>query len=211
MILYNLLIERILDITNTKGKIWCRDGSFIDPSKFKESGKLAYGYMLDDKTAVRLTRSSGMEWSSKDINWYSTNLIKAYSPTDGVFNSSFLRDQSEFNPTNCPAIYYSCTQVNAVVTSYMPSVNELMYLYNSIMYGSMRTNLNTAGLYESCNYRIANISIDSDTSDDWFGIWSSSQYLGYSDTVWVVSYDGAKRYNGKCYYRNCVIPFFRIE
>lgn len=132
MKLYELLVGIR---TRSKGLIWCTDGSFMDPIKFRNSGKEAYGYTLDDNTAVRLTRSPGMAWSYKTSPWYNANFLGAQSTTDGVTNSEYLKARNGYGPDNCPAVYYSCTQVNAGVTSYMPSIEELVTLHNSIMLG----------------------------------------------------------------------------
>lgn len=209
MKIYELLIGFS---TSIEGKIWCTDGSFIEPSMYQSSGKKAYGYALNDTTVVRLTRSSGMEWSSKNNYWHNTNFIRAQSLTDGVVNSNYLRSLvGGFNPINCPAVYYACTQFNGGKTSYMPSVGELLTLYESIMYGNMKSDLETAGLYERCNYRTAGYR-KVDVADSWWGyVWSSSQDSSNADYALEVYYDGKQSNDPKSYEHNCVIPFFKVQ
>lgn len=54
MRLYELLTGASIKI---EGSIWCTDGSLIDPSKLRDSGKVVYGYALSDDTIVRIFRT----------------------------------------------------------------------------------------------------------------------------------------------------------
>lgn len=205
MTLYEVLVESKV---NVERMIWCTDGSFIRPKNFKKSGKEAYGYALDGTTVARLTRSACTVWAPSNSPFYTTNLTRATSTTDGVANSDILRSFSGFSSSACPAIYYGCTQVNAGVTSYMPARDEVDSLRSSIMSGNMKKDLITAGLYESCNYRRAyNNSMTN--SGDWYDIWSSTQYSDLNYFAWDVYYDGSKDFDSK-YYALCVIPFFKV-
>lgn len=151
--------------TNIKGCIWCTDGSFMDPTSFKFSGKEAYGYALSDDTVVRLTRSTS------SYNW----------------NRS-----SE----------YCSSQSNAGVSGYLPGLTELLKLYDSIMHGVMKNDLNAAGLYGKCNYRIMDGS-----SCGWYSIWSSTEYN--SRLSECICHDGFSYSTPKPDY-NCVLPFFKF-
>lgn len=208
MRLYELLVGFN---TSIKGYIWCRDGSLIKPRNLRNSGKEAYGYALSDTTVARLTRSTiGMSWApSNSPFFYNYNFTGAGSLTDGVVNSNCLKSQDRFSPSsNCPAVYYGCSQVNAGKVSYMPARDELVTLYKSIMSGRMKDDLITAGIYTtSCNYRNAS----DDFSTGWCHIWSSSQCSDSNYRVWIVySNGGGKNYGYKNSTNVYVIPFFKI-
>lgn len=202
------LYEALIGLTSgTEGKIWCTDGSLIRPEFFKNSGREAYGYALDNKRLVRITRSSGMPWTPSMDSLYSIDLEDASSPSDGIKNSEFLKGTGEFNYTNCPAIYYACTQTNGGRTSYMPSRYEVKVLYMSIMCGRMKHDLIKAGLYEKCNYTNSSYL---DESNDWLYVWSSSQCSGHPDHVWATNHYGGQGYCLKYSSDGCVVPFFKV-
>lgn len=213
MRLYELLIMQRIDLS---GRIWCTDGSLIDPRCLRRSGKKAYGYALNNTTLVSLTRSNnGMAWApSNSPFFYNYNFTGAGSLTDGVVNSNFLKSQDGFSPSsncpsfNCPAVYYGCSKVNAGKVSYMPARDELLDLYKSIMSGRMKDDLITAGIYTtSCNYRNAS----DDFSTGWCNIWSSSQCSDSSYGAWIVYSNGGRNYGYKNSTNVYVIPFFKIE
>lgn len=211
MILYNLIVENS-NLLNKKGCIWCTDGSFIKPKNFSRSGREAYGYCLDNDTAVRLTRNSiKVEWSNIDKNLYcSTGSI---SRSDGFSNSEVLRSIDEFSRSKGHAIYECLDQSNAGIKSYMPAIEELSELYKSIMYGDMNEDLRTAGIYELCNYRLSARKLGSYSY--WGEVWSSTESTDekMSDYIYCVFSNGkiypcykSHKRRDKGYY----IPFFRI-
>lgn len=205
MRLYELLVGFNASI---KGYIWCRDGSLIKPRNLRNSGKEAYGYVLSDTTVARLTRSTiGMSWAPSSSPWYDANFTGAQSLADGVSNSNYLKSIDRFNSTDCPAVHYGCTRINAGKVSYMPSRDELLDLYDSIMSGDMRMDLIIAGLYDTCNYRNAS----NDTDIGWGWIWSSSQGSDNSHGVWQVYCSGLRGYSYKNAPNGCVIPFFKVQ
>lgn len=181
--------------------IWCTDGSFVTPAKLSSSGKAAYGYALSSTTVVGIIKLDGLAWSPGSGPFY--NATNAQSLTDGVANSNILKSISGFSSTNCPAIYYSCTQTNGGKTSYMPARDELKPLYNSIMKGNMKTDLTTAGIYTSCNYREATSS----SSVGWNYVWSSSEYSEATAGAWIVNLVG-DRSSAMKNQGQSVIPFF---
>lgn len=189
--------------TCTARYIWCTDGSFVAPECYQSSGKTAYGYALSNTKVARLTKSSDtMVWAPENTAFSFFNATGAQSLTDGVANSNKIKSMYGFDSTNCPAVHYSCNQVNANKFSYMPAKEEVVTLYNSIMSGNMKDDLITAGLYESCNYR-------DKSSDSWNVIWSSTEHSKTTNKVWFISHIISQPINYKFvdYY---VIPFFKF-
>lgn len=181
MELYELLIGSRF---HTLGLILCTDGSILSPLEFKLSSKEALGYFLDDNKAVSIARSEDpYPWAlSKSPLYY---YIGSTSKDDGLGNSSLLLSMG-VDEYYSPSIYKYRSSPLTFITPYMPALNELLNLYSSIVYGRMRDDLITAGLYEKCNYRDDN---DGDTG--WRTIWSSTEcshthephssaYVGYN-------------------------------
>lgn len=69
----------------------------------------------------------------------------------------------------------------------VPSLDDLKSIIDSIMDGRMKDDLLTAGIYELCNYRIAD-----DCTDGWNYIWSRDIYDSYPSYLnrgfYVLSY-----------------------
>ena len=210
MILYELLKGNhyLSSRVAKEGRIWCTDGSFVDPCEFNPLRKIAYGYVLDKNRIVSLNKSSlRLSWAKSNnfMNKYLTD-FRSSSLYLGSDNSEELKNSEEFSYANCPAIFYACNQINHGIESYMPAVKELQFLYNSIMDGRMKKDLITAGIYKNCNYRLRS---EDGMSDEWHYIWSSTQHISYCKDAWYVGPDGSAHSNSKlhkCY----VIPFFNI-
>lgn len=208
MVRVNYIGDKIIE--SKEGFIWCTNGELVRPKDFKDSGKIAYGYLLNNDTAVRLTKSKKkFTWSDGSPN---TNYCGSFSKTDGFHNSEELRKKlSKIKYSSLPAVYEACSQVNAFTISYMPSVTELTNLYKSIMHGSMKKDLIKAGIYELCDYRENNDSING-----WNEVWSSTESEDSPGAALAVTY------LGNCYYYNKysdrhrsllsynIIPFFRV-
>lgn len=210
MMLYEILIGA--DFEGSKvGFIWCSDGSFVRPDKFSNKlGKTARCYVLSKGKAVSIMRSvTKFSWAPLYSVLYYYDAYDKSSFSDGVANSKAIMGHERASETGSPAAYASCSQSIDGVTSYMPAVEELKELYQSIMSGRMKENLITAGLYEKCNYRMNDNGIDG-----WSEIWSSTEYSPHgslSSLAMFVNELGIRHYSysGKNKARY-VIPFFNI-
>lgn len=95
-----------------------------------------------------------------------------------------------------------CSKViNAGEHGYLPSIDELAEVYDSIMHGAMKEDLKEAGLYELCNYRSKDSSING-----WRYIWSSTEkHLHGANFMY---YNGEIPYNSRSTY-GYILPFFK--
>lgn len=150
MVLYDLIAENNRSGMPRKGCIWCTDGSFLSPKRFRYSGKYPVGYALYDEFVVSLRKT--------DIATTKESVISL-----------------------CKSL------VNAGRVGELPSTAILLALRNSIMFGSMKNDLITAGIYRDCNYR--NMSDSSFDKNSWTEVWSNDMVGQF--TSYTVSYSGS--------------------
>lgn len=87
MTIYNILVGYYLVGPRDcrKGYIWCNDGTFVEPSKFKGCrNKLPVGYAINDSTVAGLSKG-GMMISRINLEDYASNIknsgIECHIPT----------------------------------------------------------------------------------------------------------------------------------
>lgn len=98
---------------------------------------------------------------------------------------------------------YCDSQSNAGINGHLPSIEYLVETYRSIMFGDMKDDLITAGIYNKCNYTLMSI----DSNNGWLWIWSETEKD--SKSSYFVDHGGHDMNYDKrgCFY---VIPFFDI-
>lgn len=196
-----------------KRMIWCTDGSFVTPSTYQSSGKTAYGYMLDDNTAVGLKKSKlGYPWFIDGL--CKPSFIDRTSTTDGLKNSSIISSMKDYSKYRYPAFHECLSYSNSNVKSYMPALKEVSRLHSSIMRGKMKEDLKKAGLYDQCTYTETRIKADSKRGKEynWGYIWSSTEA---DNSLCAMAFRSGSIAGGcTVEYKNRddvhVIPFFKV-
>lgn len=211
MNIYSLLIGYFIQV-EVKGRIWCTDGSIIDPIRFKESGKEAFGYGFTDNTLVRITKSY-FDMELVDPHLFDKSSLSdgrsSYSSEDGLANCRWMMELKEYKDGIFPALDDLLSMPNpglcgSEVHPYLPSIQELRNLYSSIVRGTgiMGNDLSNAGILRMCNY-------NGWYGESWGDIWSSTGG----------SYSMLLRYNGRVIMKHRseaghkarYIPFYRKD